>query len=177
MKNRFLLFGLLCGVVLFSCKKENKIEDPDTNQPVSYDSLDLGISFNRYVNDSTYATDTIQTEFKITNYSAVTISSGSVIKTACKLGGVTFALDLIGQGPTDLVLPNDLPQGGVFVYNPGYLLGQSLLDYFATDTVEIAVMVYGVNDVIISPTFEGDPFPENNLDALNFFAGGLRLKP
>ena len=170
---RFLPIVVIFGIVLGACKK-----DPKTN-PVpplaSFENIDLGIQFTRYSTDSLYVTDTIQNEFRITNFSNVTIPAGNELNIACSLGGLQFALDLIGEGPSKIALGQDLAPGQSFVYNPGYLLGQSLMDYFQTDTVQVAIMVYGVNNVVNLSTFNGDPNPGNNTCSLNFFASGLKL--
>lgn len=168
------IFIIITGLLLGSCKKDPKT-DPEQQTPESYENIDLGIRFTRYEVGSVYATDTIQNEFRITNYSNVTIKKGNELKLACSLGGVQFALDLMGEGPSKVELENDLAPGASFVHNPGYLLGQSLLDYFQTDTVKICVMIYGVNNAVIVPTFDSDPNPVNNTDCLKFFSGGIKL--
>lgn len=173
MRKTVVLFTLLAAVAT-SCTKEDVVTDPLPGIP--YDSLDIGIRFTHYVPGIVYVTDTIQNEFELQNHSLYTLKKGDVFKTACRIQGILFALDLIGEGPTDIKLPHDLAPGETYVYNPGYLLGQSLLDYFGSDTISICVMVYGVNDTIISQSFDGDPLPQNNMACLRFYSGGLQLE-
>jgi hypothetical protein len=174
MSIKYIILFALTGFVLGACKKSPK-QIPET-EPESYENVDLGIQFTRYDADSVYATDTVQNEFRITNYSNVTIKAGNVLKLACSLNNVQFALDLIGEGPSSIELTDDLAPGASFVHNPGYLLRQSILDYFQSDTVPISVMVFGVNNVVISPTFESDPNSSNNKDRLLIFSNGLKLE-
>lgn len=169
-----VLLSVVVVLGIASCQKE--VKPPDTTIPQTYDSLDIGIRFTRYQQGITYQTDTIQNEFELVNKSTFTLLKDNRFQTACKIGGVVFALDLIGQGPSPVKLPQDIAPGGTLKYNPGYLLGQSLLDYFGTDTVDICVMVYGLNEVEVSAEFASDPFPEDNMACLRFFAGGLQLK-
>jgi hypothetical protein len=175
---RYGLFVLLVfALVLSSCTKEDEQTEPSPLPPTSNsDSTDLLIRFTTYQPGITYQNDTIRNVFEIVNNGPTALRAGDRLRTACRIGGVTFALDLIGPGPTDLVLASDLPVGASYMHNPGYLLGPSLLDYFGTDTVELCVMVYGFNNAMVDPAFPSDPAPANNSACVRYSAAGIVLQ-
>lgn len=167
--------AIFIAFVFVGCSKQDGKKDnpPSIN---TYDTLDLGIRFTHYQSGIAYTTDSVQTEFELTNNSKYTLKKGDILRTASRIGGVTFALDLIGAGPTKIELTNDIAPGEKFVYNPGYLLRQSLLDYFKTDTVDLCIMAYGVNDSIVDPNFYRDPTPGNNTTCVRCFAKGIKAE-
>ncbi len=173
---------LFCTLILLAmlagCKKDDDEQQPTPTPPLTSntDSTDLSIRFTTYVPGTLYPNDTIRNVFEITNHGPTVLRAGDRLRTACRIGGITFALDLIGEGPTDLVLPNDLPVGGTYTHNPGYLLGGSLLDYFVTDTVQLCVLVYGFNQAAADPGFPADPVPGNNTACLRYTAAGIELQ-
>lgn len=174
----WLLLPIVFVVVLAGCKKDDDEQQPTPIPTITSntDTTDLSIRFTTYVPGSIYANDTIRNVFEIMNHGPAVLHAGDRLRTACRIGGITFALDLIGEGPTDLVLPNDLPVGGTYTHNPGYLLGGSLLDYFATDTVQLCVLVYGFNQAAADPGFPADPVPGNNTACLRYTAAGIELQ-
>jgi hypothetical protein len=164
--------AIIITSLFVGCKKDDGTKD-NTPSLHTYDTLDLSIRFANYQSGINYATDSVQTAFELTNNSKYTLKKGDIFRTASSIGGVTFALDLIGAGPTKIELPNDIAPGEKFVYNPGYLLRQSLLDYFKTDTVDLCIMAYGINDSIVLPNFYRDPTPGNNTTCVRCFANGI----
>lgn len=173
---RILIFILAVSLttIFNACKKESP-EENNTGNPTEPESFDLGIRFIQYESGKLYETDTIRNEFEITNYGSVKLKKGDKIQTACRIGGVLFALDLIGEGPTSIELTKDLDINESFTFNPGYLLGGSMLAYFETDTLDICVMVYGVNNSF-DTGFTKDTHPENNTDCLQFSTNLIQLK-
>jgi hypothetical protein len=166
---------LVIALLWVGCSKQDGKKDIPSSIN-TYDTLDLGIRFTHYQSGIAYTTDSVLTEFELTNNSKYTLKKGDIFRTASKIGGVTFALDLIGAGPTKIELPNDIAPGEKFVYNPGYLLRQSLLDYFKTDTVDLCIMAYGINDSIFLPNFYRDPTPGNNTTCVRCFSNGIKAE-
>lgn len=169
---------LLCAalaVALAACKKDNEEPPITPTAPVVSDTTDLAIRFTTYASGSFHGSDTVRNAFVIENHGPGTIRAGDKLRTACRIGGTLFALDLIGQGPTELDVTADLPPGGSFVHNPGYLLGGSLLDFFGTDTVEVRLIVYGAGQSPADESFASDPQPANNTASLFITTGGFHL--
>lgn len=154
---------LVSGLLLFiaaGCKKDE--QKPVIVKPVPTDSLDLGIVYSTYSRGQFYTSDTFQTRFTVTNYGPSPLKSGDTLYAAVKISQVVYALNLIGSGPTKILLPGDLPVNGTFEYNPGYLLRTPSLNFYATDTLDITLLLYGSNGSPIDPSFPRDPSPQNN---------------
>lgn len=170
---RIALIAVFIALIV-SCKKDNP-DESETEAPTELDSFDLGIRFSHYESGKIYENDTIRNEFIITNYGSVKLRKGDKIQTACRIDGVLFALDLIGEGPTAIELKEDLGINESLTFNPGYLLGSSMLAYFATDTLDICIMIYGVNGTF-DTGFSKDTRPENNTACLQFSTNAIQLK-
>lgn len=162
-------------VLLGACKKDDEDPPVQPSTPEASDTTDLSIRFSTYAPGSFHANDTVRNAFVIENHGPGTVRAGDKLRTACRIGGTLFALDLIGQGPTELDVTSDLPPGGTYAYDPGYLLGGSLLDFFATDTVEIRLIVYGAGQAAADESFPADPQPGNNTASLFITEGGFHL--
>lgn len=173
--DRIVGLGAVTVVLLSACKKDEKDPPATPPAPVVSDSTDLSIRFSSYAPGSFHANDTVRNAFVIENHGPGTVRAGDKLRTACRIAGTLFALDLIGQGPTDLDVSADIPPGGTFAYDPGYLLGGSLLAFFATDTVEIKLMVYGTGQAAADEDFPGDLQPANNAASLFITSGGFHL--
>jgi hypothetical protein len=95
---------------------------------------------------------------------------------ACKFDTTVFALDLIGRGPTSITVPYDLNKNDSFNHNSGYLLGNSILAYFAVDSIDITLMVYGIEGSSISEFFPKDKNPINNKATLRIKSNKIIAK-
>lgn len=170
--NCFIIF-LIAVLGFYGC-------DPEMPEPIdvpdAVDSLDLGITYLLYQPDSIYTTDTLQFQFKVTNYGPSTIKAGDRLLVACELNHIIYAFDLLGPGPTELVLDNDISVGESFIYDAGYLLGNPTMDYFGVDNIDIGLIVYGINDMVADTTFPNDFYPENNKAIINFDGTSITLK-
>ncbi|MGJ1525549.1 hypothetical protein ACR79H_07810 [Sphingobacterium spiritivorum] len=166
---------LLGFLLVIGCSKDDSLTDKKEPRP-QYPSQDLGIVFTSYEKDKTYGgNDTIRNNFAITNYGPADLAVGDTLKLACRIGGVLWALDLIGEGPTNHILEENLKVGQQLDINPGYLLGHTILEYFNVDNVDLCIMIYGVNSVITNETFASDPKPENNKVCLNYRLNTIKL--
>jgi hypothetical protein len=176
MTRRLILIAILGGSLFMSCNKEDVNEEPNQGPTLNSDTTDLSLSFNNYLADSVYFSDTIRFDYRITNLNTEKIDSGSTILAACKFGNTVFALDLIGTGPTNINVPYELNQGDYFDKNSGYLLKSSILSYFAVDSMEVSVFVYGLNGAPIDINFPKDRTPLNNIATLKIDQTSIRLK-
>lgn len=167
---------ILPFLLLFTlaCKKDSE-KPTEKEVPTDYNNFDLGIEFTHYESGKTYETDTLWNEFKITNYGPLEFKKGDLIQVATKIGGVNFSLDLIGEGPTPIELTEDLGINESFIFNPGYLLGSATQDYFGTDSLELCIMVYGVNDNY-DDIFSKDTQASNNQSCIVYKDYNLWLK-
>jgi hypothetical protein len=163
-----LLFVLLIG--FSSCKKEDPEPAENPTPTITTDTSDLSVSFNNYTNGITYNSDTIRFNFAIKNLHETTINQGKKIQVASKFGSTTFALDLIGAGPTMLTVPSYLYQNQSFNHDAGYLPGSSVLAYFGVDSIDISIIVYGPEGAPVNENFPYDRTPGNNITT-------LRIKP
>ncbi len=170
--NCFIIFSIAV-IGCYSC-------DPEVPEPVdvpdTIDSLDLGIAYSLYLPDSIYTTDTLQFQFKVTNYGPSALAAGDQLLVACELNHIIYAFDLLGPGPTKLTLGSDIAVGESFYYDAGYLLGNPTLDYFGVDNIDIGLIVYGINDMIADTTFPNDTYTENNKAIINFDGTSIKLK-
>ncbi|MFB2121624.1 hypothetical protein ACEVG1_20570 [Parapedobacter sp. 2B3] len=150
---------------------------PDNKEPRPiYIDQDLGIEFTSYEKDKLYeGNDTIRNNFAVVNYGPKDLGVGDTLKLACRIGGVLWALDLIGEGPTNHILEQELKVGQLLNINPGYLLGHTILEYFQVDNVDLCIMIYGVNTVVTNESFTSDPKPENNKTCLNYRLNKIKL--
>lgn len=163
---------ILMLLLLASCSGD----DNTPTAPVEdYTNADLSIAFKEYQYGTLYATDTILNEFIVTNHSDVIIRAGNKIKVACSLNGTKYNLELTSPQPSLITIPQDLLPGQSFTYNPGYLLGNEMLLYFGTTSLEIGLMVYGINDAPADDTFPNDPQPENNKARLTYTTEGIEV--
>lgn len=166
---------LICGLLLLSCSKNNDTPDNKEPRPL-YLNQDMGIEFTSYEKNKLYeGNDTIRNNFAITNYGPKDLGAGDTLKLASRIGGVLWALDLIGEGPTNHILEQDLKVGQRLDINPGYLLGHTILEYFQLDNVDLCIIIYGVNSVITNESFASDPKPDNNKACLNYQLNRIRL--
>jgi len=165
---QFTFFLLLISFFLAGCKKE----DP-TPPARSYPNQDLGIRFALYEEEQLYEDDTLRNKLAIKNLGPEVLQKGDVIKTACVIGGVVWAFDLMSAGPTSIVLDRDLKVGEEIEINPGYLYGPDILDYFETEDVEVCILVYGANDAATDLTFGSDPKKNNNRQCVTYSRSGV----
>jgi hypothetical protein len=173
-KNYIVILALLFFAV--ACKKE-EVKPPVADPPLNIsDTFDLALSYNNYVLDSIYANDTIRFDYRITNYDLKTINQNDKLLMAVKLGSTVFALDLIGSGPTEVNVPVNLNQNDFFDKNSGYLLGSSLLAYFAVDSLEVSLMIYGLLGATINENFPLDRTPTNNKAILMIKPNSIELR-
>ena len=178
IKNSYLIIALLTLAIFISCKKEDKKpEEPSTPPVLNTDTSDVSVTFNKYVLGTIYYNDTIRFDFNIKNLDSKTINQGTGILAASKFGNTTFALDLIGPGPSTITVPSDLNQNQSFNNNSGYLLASSVLAYFALDSMDISIMLYGTNGSAINENFPKDRTPSNNKATLKIKANQIMLKP
>lgn len=174
-KNYIVILALLLFAI--ACKKE-EVTPPIENPPMSVnDTFDLALSYNQYVLDSIYASDTIRFDYRITNNDSKTINQNEKLLMAVKFDTTVFALDLIGAGPTEVSVPVDLTQNSFFDKNSGYLLGSSLLAYFAVDSLDISLMIYGPMGAAVDENFPKDRTPSNNKATLKIKANQIMVKP
>lgn len=155
-----------CMVFLAACKKENTTATY-TPKPLS----DFGVSYSSYSIGSVYTTDTFQTKFDVTNYGPSSFEVGDTLFASVKINNVVYGLDLLGSGPTPVVLTKALPVLQTYQYNPGYLLRTPTLAYFSVDTLDIAILLYGQSGSPIDTSFPKDPTPENNKAVLRLTSG------
>ena len=127
---------------------------------------DWGISYVHYPAGQIYNDPHVQFAFRITNYGPNSYPAGTVINTASRIVGTIFSLDLLGPGPTPITLAQDLGVGASFDYDPGYLDGAQTLAYFAVDTGEFCLIVYGTAADPVNLSFPNDPNPGNNMECL-----------
>jgi hypothetical protein len=179
MIKRFYYLTVFSIVLLLtSCKKEDKKpEEPSTPPVENTDTSDVSVSFNKYVLGTIYYNDTIRFDFNIKNLDSKKINQGSSILAASKFGSTTFALDLIGPGPSTITVPSDLNQNQSFNNNSGYLLASSVLAYFALDSMDISIMLYGPSGSAIDENFPKDRTPSNNKATLKIKANQIMVKP
>ena len=124
---------------------------------------DFSIRLLNHEKDVYIEHDTMNFEFEITNHGPKEYKKGDKIYTASVIGGITFALDLIGPGPTPLVLKSDLKVGESFVYDAGYLLASLSSAYLGVTELDFCVVVYGDADSEADLTFPSDANPEDNI--------------
>lgn len=168
--------ALLTGA---ACRKKStpaKPAPPEAPPVAVQDSFDLAVTYNNYLAGQSYLTDTIRFDYKITNFGAEPLSKNSKVLMASKFGTAVFALDLIGQGPTEVTVPNDLPQNASFSKYSGYLLVSSVLAYFSADSLDVTLMVYGPQGAAVSTAFPKDKDPSNNEVVLRLYPGKIKLK-
>lgn len=127
---------------------------------------DWGINYVQYPAGQVYSDPHIRFEFRITNHGPATFPAGTVINTAARIVGTVFSLDLLGPGPTPITLSQDLGVGESFNYDPGYLDGAQTLAFFAVDTGEFCLIVYGTSQDPVDLNFPNDPHPANNMECL-----------
>lgn len=149
-----IFFGLL---LFAACKKEDNNQNK-TPKPLS----DFGVSYSDYTVGSVYTNDTFQTRFTVTNYGPTSFETGDTLFAAVRINQVVYGLDLLGSGPTPIVLTQPLGVMQTYPYNPGYLLRTPTLAYFSLDTLDIAIFLYGQSGSPIDTTFPQDPTPANN---------------
>ena len=178
MKKNYYTAFLALVVFFISCKKKDEIPEEISIPPVvNTDTNDVSVTFNKYVLGTIYYNDTIRFDFNIKNLDSKTINQGTGILAASKFGNTTFALDLIGPGPSTITVPSDLNQNQSFNNNSGYLLASSVLAYFALDSMDISIMLYGPNGSAINENFPKDRTPSNNKATLKIKANQIMLKP
>lgn len=172
MKFSFAYFMLFAMLFVAACKKDNN--DPNnTPKPLS----DFGVTYSEYAVGSVYTNDTFQTKFTITNYGPSSFETGDTLFAAVKINKVVYGLDLLGSGPTPIVLTQPLPASQTYQYNPGYLLRTPTLAYFALDTLDITILLYGKSGSPIDTTFPSDPTPANNKAVLRLTTNNHFIVP
>ena len=144
-------------LLLAACKKDDNNQS-NTPKPLS----DFGVVYSDYALGSIYTNDTFQTRFTVTNYGPTSFETGDTLFAAVKIKNVVYGLDLIGSGPTPIVLSQPLGAMQTYAYNPGYLLRTPTLAYFSLDTLDISILLYGQSGSPIDTTFPSDPTPANN---------------
>jgi Secretion system C-terminal sorting domain len=132
---------------------------------------DWGIQYVHYPAGQIYNDPHIQFAFRITNYGPNSYPAGTVINTASRIVGTLFSLDLLGPGPSPITLAQDLGVGASFDYDPGYLDGAQTLAFFAVDTGEFCLIVYGTAADPVDLAFPNDPYPSNNMECLEWTNG------
>jgi hypothetical protein len=151
---------MLIVCFLYACKK-------DINQPTQPKEFsDLAIQYNDYFLGSVYVSDTFQTKFKITNYGPATFEIGDTIFAAVEINKVVYGIDLIGSGPTPILLTRPLGINQEYIYNPGYLQRTPTLTYFGLDSLDITLLLYGQSGSPIDTSFPKDINPNNNKSTL-----------
>jgi hypothetical protein len=153
-----VLIALAIGVMSFQACEQNEV--PATWQPKPLS--DFSVRYSLYQSGMVYESDTFQTRFTVTNHGPSSFEVGDTLFAAVQLNYVVYGLDLIGSGPSAIVLSQPLPVGQAYEYNPGYLLRTPSLNYFATDTLDLTILLYGQSGSPIDPSFPEDPTPLNN---------------
>lgn len=170
MRKISILFLMSLG--FYACDKD----DPKADEGVIlvYENQDLGIKFDKYTSTLTQS-DTIKNHFTVTNYGPKTLKKGDTLKLATSFGGLTFALDLSGPGPTHVILEKELKVNESVSFNPGYLLKDFVLQYFQVPSVDGCILIYGVNQVKTDGSFGTDPNKANNTSCLSISTEGIKL--
>jgi hypothetical protein len=129
----------------------------------------LGIEFVNYTEGQTFSEETIQTEFVITNLGSTHYHTGDTIYVSAKINGSLFALDLIGSGPTPILVTGMLHNGDTLHRNPGVLNGPMTLAFFpGATTLEMCMVVWGKGMASVTPTYGGDVNTANNTTCATF---------
>lgn len=171
MKNQFkkncIVISLFVAIIsiMFSCTNDERGEE---YLLPTYEAIDLGVKFTKYEPGKTYVSDSILNNFKITNYGTQTFKKGDKVRMGATLDEHLFGIDLTTNVPTLITLQKDLPPGESFDYNPGYLYGPLMIQYFQKEKMVVNIMVYGVNDLHKGTSFESDINPGNNITSLTY---------
>jgi hypothetical protein len=151
------LWGFLIPLVFISCEKE---ETKPMTTPKS--KSDFGVVFSDYSLGYKYESDTFQTRITITNFGPSALEVGDTLLVSVKINQVVYSLDLLGSGPTKIILDKALPVNQTYIYNPGYLLRPPTLAYFGLDTLDIRMFLFGQGGSPIDTLFPNDSTPGNN---------------
>jgi hypothetical protein len=151
------LWSFLFLMLLASCEKE---DTKLTTTPKS--RSDFGVVYSDYSFGNIYVSDTFQTRISVTNFGPSALEAGDTLLVSVKINQVVYSLDLLGSGPTPIILDQALPVNGTYIYNPGYLLRSPTLSYFGLDTLDIIMLLYGQGGSPIDTLFPEDPTPSNN---------------
>lgn len=170
---RTLLLVSVAFFIIYGCKKDNDEQPTSSPKPIS----DFGVKYSNYVEGSLYVSDTFQTKFTVTNYGPGVFESGDTLLGAVKINNVVYGLDLIGSGPTPIVLTQHLGVNQTYDYNPGYLMKTPTLAFFGLDTLDIIILLYGQSGSPADTTFPNDPTPSNNRAILRLTQNNFYIVP
>ncbi len=138
-------------------------------QSMHAQTKDLSIFMVNYDEYEVTTNDTLKFEFTILNNGSVTYPMGSTLYGNLELNGILLSFDLLGFGPSPIILPQALAPGDSLTFNYGYLLASQTIPFIpgATDSLGICLILWG-DDLANIANFSGDLNPADNKTCFNY---------
>lgn len=137
---------------------------PENNTTcITYKNIDLSVRFDAYDNGEITADEVINVNFTITNHGPAAIPAGETIYLRASVNGQLFNMPLtVPDDTTKLVLYEDLGIGESLTVPAGTINGPESTLLLGTDTLQLGILVYGVEKTSVNPAFDADANPANN---------------